>query len=265
MLRKIILYTIYLFLISLAGAYFYFAFLIKKQNENKTTCKKISVRILDSTQNRFVSKSEVLNILGKFEKRPLGKAVNQVDLPSIEKLLDRRSAIKESQAYIGLDGTLKIDITQRRPIIRIETKSGGFYIDETGYIFPLEYNFTSYVPIVSGYIPLEIEEKHRGFSSSGENWIDKIIELGIFIDNNNFWNNQIEQIYIDQNGDVCLSPRRGPELILFGDLNNIEDKFSRLYAYYKDIMPTTENEKYKIINLKYKNQIICKKHTTNKI
>lgn len=260
MFKRLVIIFLYLSLTAIAAGYFVFADKIRAQNSKKIICDKISVNILDSAKNRFVSKDEVLNILGHSSKRPIGKNINSINLYSIETLLNRRSAIKESQAYIGLNGNLKIDIKQREPIIRIETQNGGFYIDETGYIFPLEYNFTSYVPIVSGFIPINIDTLYRGYSQKGETWINQILRLGNYIDKNEFWNNQIEQIYINENGEIILSPRVGPSTIVFGDLAGIGDKFVRLYAFYNEIIPKYGMNYYSEINLKYKNQIICKKN-----
>ena len=46
--------------------------------------------------------------------------------------------------------------------------------------------------------------------------------------------------------------------IIIGQMNNLEDKFSRLLAFYKNIAPSQGWNKYSTVNLKYKNQIVCK-------
>jgi cell division protein FtsQ len=68
----------------------------------------------------------------------------------------------------------------------------------------------------------------------------------------------IEQIYIDKNGDVILSPRIGNHKVIFGDLKDIEVKFNKLYTFYKNIAPEKGWERYSEVNLKYNNQIVCK-------
>ena len=119
--------------------------------------------------------------------------------------------------------------------------------------------FTSYVPIVSGHIPFTLNAAHRGMALEDDtNWMEKILELGNYMGNDPFWSAQIEQIYVDAAGDVILIPRVGDHTIIFGDLNDIDTKFNKLYTFYKNIVPAEGWEKYSSVNLKYKDQIICK-------
>jgi hypothetical protein len=176
----------------------------------------------------------------------------------VEELLNKRSAIKNSQVSITRDGIMNINITQRKPILRIQTENGGFYVDEEKYIFPLVSSFTSYVPIVSGKIPFTLNSDHRGLAIEDYNdWMGKILNLGYYINYHPFWNAQIEQIYVGENGDIYLSPRVGNHKIVIGDLDNIEAKFKKLYAFYKTIIPVEGWDKYSSVNVKYNNQIVC--------
>lgn len=258
MFKKFLIYTGWSLLILILGAYFFCAETLYRQNRKNEVCRSIKVTLLDSIQNKFVSKSEVIDIIEEFTGTVIGKQIYDINLANIENLLDKRSAIKESQVSINRNGTLQVDITQRRPLLRIETANGGFYIDETAYIFPLVESFTSYVPIVSGHIPLMIDQGHRGKAlDDTQGWMEKIIGLGIFLNENPFWDAMVEQIYITANGDAVLAPKVGGFEIILGDLNNLDSKFARLLAFYKNIAPHEGWEKYKAVNLKYKDQIIC--------
>ncbi len=259
MFRKILTYTGLTLLILMLGAYFFFATRLSIAAKDKEICRSISVRILDSLDNKFVTKGEVIDIIEDFTGHTIGKKISEINLANIELLLDKRSAIKKSQVSIDRNGTLYVDVTQRKPLLRIETENGGFYIDRSEYIFPLVNSFTSYVPIVSGNIPIYLNQEHRGkILDDEEDWIGKITELGIFLEDNLFWNAMIEHIYIDKAGDIILSPKVGDYEIIFGDLNNIESKFGRLLAFYKNIAPHEGWNKYSSVNLKFKNQIVCK-------
>ena len=74
----------------------------------------------------------------------------------------------------------------------------------------------------------------------------------------------IEQIYIAENGDIILCPQVGNLEVIFGDLNNIEEKFHRLLAFYKNIAPHEGWGKYSTVNLKYRKQIVCKLNKKSK-
>lgn len=259
MLKKVLTYIFYFFLISLIGVYFWFARSLSNIGSAKEKCNNIKITLLDSAVNRFVTGEEVESIVTNYMGELKGKRKSQINLATIEQLLNQRSAIKKSQVYLYKNGELQIDITQRKPIIRIQTPNGGFYVDETQYVFPLSDRFSSYVPIVSGNIPLNFNSNHRGkVSDDYTQWLPKILELGLFLNKHPEWDSQIEQIYIDNIGDVIFAPRLGNHKIIFGDLNEIEEKFEKLNAFYKNILPTDTLRRYKIVNLKYKNQIVCK-------
>ena len=259
MLKKILISTLVVLTLSAVGAYFFFAEKLYRANMPNQLCKEVNVTLLDSTSNRFVTPSEVIEIMDGFMGTSIGRGVEEIDLNLIEQLLDKRSAIKKSQASITRDGRLNINITQRKPVLRIQTPNGGFYVDETKYIFPLVTTFTSYVPIVNGHIPFTLNADHRGTALEDDgNWMEKILELGNYMSNDPFWSAQIEQVYVDSSGDIILSPRVGNHKIIFGDLKDIDSKFDKLYTFYKNIAPQEGWEKYSSVNLKYRDQIICK-------
>ncbi len=221
-------------------------------------CKSIQVEISDSMINRFVSKEEVKGILINSKLKPLGEETRKIDLYQLEKLLDSRSAIKKGDVSIDRNGDLSVKVTQRRPVLRINAPQGGFYVDQTGYIFPLVHTFTSYVPIVSGNLPVNLGVNYRGnIEEEHEKWMNQLISLGTYLSKNEFWNAQIQQIYIEEGGDVILYTRVGDQSINFGSLDDIEFKFAKLNSYYQNIVPVYGWNRYSNINLKYSDQIIC--------
>lgn len=259
MFRKILTYLGYTILLGALGGYFFFATIIEKKGKSKEVCKEIKITLLDSARNRFVTSQEIIGILDDFMGKTVGKHNNAINLNLIEELLQKRSAVKEAQVHLTREGKMSIDITQRRPVLRIQTENGGFYVDDTEYIFPLVETFTSYVTIVSGNIPFIINSQHRGKALEDDtNWMSQILRMGAFLDNNPFWSAQIEQIYVDSNGDILLYPRVGNQKIIFGDLKDIEEKFGKLQAFYKNVIQEEGWDKYCSVNLKYKNQIVCK-------
>lgn len=256
--RKILTALIYMCLTAALVAYFYSAQWLVNQNIAKERCKAVRVTLLDSSLNKFVSKGEVLEIINGYSGNVIGKKNSKINLNNLENLLNMRSAVKESQVSLTRDGLLNVEIRQRKPVIRIETENGGFYIDEDAFVFPLIEKYTSYVPIATGYIPISITpEKQTLREMDSTNCIRKLLKLGKFLADNPFWNAQIEQIYFQQNGDVAMYTRVGKQRIVFGDLDDIPQKFRKLYAFYKYVIPNAGWDKYSTVNLKFKRQIVC--------
>ena len=161
MLKKVVTYILLGLAVLVFCGYFAAASILARKGSREILCTDVSVRILDSAVNRFVSPDDIKDILTSSATSPLGRPRGEINLHDIETLLNSRSAIRKSDASMANDGILDISITQRRPVIRIQTGNGAFYIDDTGYIFPWVSTFTSYVPIVSGHIPVRLEEGYR--------------------------------------------------------------------------------------------------------
>lgn len=260
MLKKIITYFILGIITAIFAAYFYFASMLTAKGKPDEICNSISVTVLDSAINSFVSVSEVREILTDSKSDPIGMNVEAINLYELEEMLNGRSAIRRSDVAVDRNGSIYVSITQRRPVLRIETANGGFYVDDTQYVFPLIRTFTSYVPIVSGNIPIKLEEGYRGtVDKEDTKWMNNIIRFGDYLDNHEFWNAQIQQIYIDERGDIILYTRVGDQSIIFGSFDNIGYKFAKLDSFYQSIIPDRDWNRYESVNLKYSDQIVCKK------
>lgn len=258
MLRRIVTYIGWFLLVALFGAYFYFASVLKSDGKADDICTEVKVTILDSTINRFVSVQEVKDIISSSALSVKDKPLANINLYDLEQLLNRRSAIKFSDVSLDRNGVLHVDITQRRPLLRIQGEEGGFYVDESCYIFPLVNTFTSYVPVVTGNIPFTLKSGQRGkVDEEGEKWLTSMLNFGEYLRNDEFWSAQIQQIHILPNGEMSLYMRVGDQTVLFGTMDDMEYKFDKLEAFYKNVVPIHGWNKYSTINLKYSDQVVC--------
>ena len=80
-----------------------------------------------------------------------------------------------------------------------------------------------------------------------------------YINDDNFWSAQIDQIYVDSNDEIDLIPRVGNQTIHLGTIENLKGKLRNLEAFYDKVLPEVGWNKYSVINLEFKDQIVCKK------
>lgn len=239
-----------------SGGYFYHTGSIVKENRAKNLCTGLCAVVKDSLENKLISSSEICEIVRQ-SGYVRGKLIDSVDLFSIEKLLDSQGEIKKSEVWSADDGVLYIEVSQRRPAVRFECGSTSFYADDNGFLFPICNRVQ--VPVVTGAVPIAYQTGFKGFAATGreKRWLNGMTRLALYIENNEYWSKQIEQINIE-NGDLILYTHIGEQKIIFGDTSDIEAKFRKLATFYKSIVPEVGWERYRIVNLKYKNQIICK-------
>ena len=223
------------------------------REHNQTLCKNIDIRINYDQENFFVEKEDVISMIK--EIRLSGVPLSVINYEHIETVINSNPSIAKAEVYSTIAGDIKIDIEQRKPIMRIiaNNPSMRFYIDEDGEKMPLSAKHTSRVLIVNGYVKT--------------NMLNDLFSIAKYVNKNNFWKSQIQQIYINLNGEIELIPRVGRHKIILGDVSDplisvaevMDDKFKKLMIFYKKGLNYTGWNKYKIINLKYKNQIVCTK------
>lgn len=229
----------------------------------------ISVHISDNSHNKFISESDVTQVFDKENIKLVGSLIDSVNLHYIEDvLLHNNKSIRQAEVYRTVYGEIGVNVEQRQPVMRIINPNGdSYYIDANGQVMPLSKKYTAHVIIVNGnlnepYMDHVGENLQRlqtkGDKSSGE-LLPDLFKLVQFINGNKFWKSQIEQIYINQKKEIELVPRVGNHTIILGSVDDMHEKFDNLQAFYKQGLSKYGWNKYRTINLKFKNQIVCTK------
>lgn len=206
MFKKIAIYTGYLLLVGALIAYFILSTKLERSGSAKVICKRVDISILDSSVNQFVSIEEIGELIREQGITAGESKIKHINLHQLEQILNNRTAVKVSQINYNGAGVMMVRVEQRRPVLRIETVNGGFYIDDSGYIFPLVKSFTSFVPVVTGHIPLSVAPGYRGRLKENKEWSDQMVFLGNFIDQHELFDAQIEQIDVDEKGNLYIIP-----------------------------------------------------------
>ncbi|MBR6310798.1 MAG: cell division protein FtsQ [Paludibacteraceae bacterium] len=235
---------ILLYIIAMSG-YIIFAFVKFHNSDNDALCNDVRVDIKDSTQLQFVRSENIIKLLKEQKKFPLEKRISEIDLFAIEEMLNKIPAIKRAECYRTEDHCIRIDIYQRKPIFRVMSGSYNFYIDEEKKEIPIPRKFAANVPIVTG-------EVNKDFIKGD------LFDFITYVRKNQFWDAQIEQINICHQKNVELIPRVGNHTIKLGTLDDYETKLNKLKTFYKNLHNIGWNQ-YHIINLEYKNQVVCTK------
>ncbi len=219
-------------------------------------CAEVDIHICDSLVNSFIVPADVAVIIEKEGVKTLGERMLRMDMHQLEQLLNKRNVIKNTEAFTSIDGVLHINVYQRRPIIRVQTPQDRFYIDETGYIFPLSGVHTSFVPIVTGNVPIALPAGYRGVIPAAESFLQQVYDLALFLDEDSFWQSQVTQLNVQDAALVDMVPRVGNQLIRLGSLDNYRYKFNKLMAFYQKVCQADGPEIYAMIDLRYGNQVV---------
>jgi len=233
---------------------------LSREEDSRIACTGLEIVFRDSLQ--FVNSDDVKNYIDREYGCFLGQRLDSISLCSMETILDSKSAILESEAWTTPDGMLHIGITQRKPMLRFQNGDDGFYVDGSGFIIPLHPTYTAPVRVIYGNIPVFIpSSSFKGMAETEreKKWIASMLEFNNFVLSSKEWGQKIDSVLVAKGGDIHLRINSAGEDFIFGLPVNIENKFGRLEKYFSYILPAAGRGCYKIVNVKYKGQIICRK------
>ena len=230
---------------------------------NSKPCGGIIIDIKDSSDYHFVTRKHLLNLAYGNSSRILGQPVKNVNLLEIENRINVLRELKVAEVYRTIDGNVHIYADQREPLMRIMPDNGGdFFLDEDGVIVRRRNLYTPRLHIVGGNINIS-EAMLNGVSvldtSIKHSILKDIYHLVNYINDDDFWSAQIDQIYVDDDNKIDLITRVGNQKVHLGTIENFRGKLRNLEAFYDKVLPEVGWNKYSVINLEFKDQIVCKK------
>lgn len=226
--------------------YLVFAFANFTRHGDSTVCKHVNYVIADSQRAGFITADEADRLLRASGLYPVGKTLQNVDGVAIEKAFKRNSFIDSVSCYKAPNGTLNVLIQQRLPLMRVVADNGdNYYLDDKGNVM-LPQSYSADLVVATGNVSRRYAQK-------------QLIKLGRFLRDDDFWNNQIEQIYVMPDERIIMVPRVGSHTILFGNTDSISTKFRNLYTFYEKVLPEVGWNKYSQISVEHVSQIVGRK------
>lgn len=231
--------------------------------KNKPLNRSVKVSYVDSEEIRLVSIKDIEDIVYKIYPKFLALEQAEIDVLRIETEIEKIPAIKNAEVYKNYSGVLGIDIELRIPLVKVfDSNNNAFYIGKDGNLFPLSPHKSARVVIANGNI--DFVYKNSIINIKADSAINltlhTIFKLASAIDNDKFLKSQITQIYYNKEKEFELVPRVGRHIVYLGKDENIEKKLHYLKHFYINVLNKEGWNQYSEIDLKFNNQIICRKY-----
>jgi len=236
--------------ISLGGLVVLMSFIEAKKAGVKCTAVNVSI----PGGQYFIDKQEVDHIIEVTSHSLVGRPIEHINIQELEDKLKANPFIEFAKVYTEMDGVLRVEVSQRQPILRIMNHYDmDFYVDQNGLKIPLSSNFTARVLVANGFI----EELFTNRVDSLHTRLAKdLFKTADYIRKDSLWDAQIAQMYVNSEREIELIPRVGNQRILIGNADSLNVKLNNLQAFYKQVLPKVGWDTYKMINVKYTNQVI---------
>lgn len=224
-----------------------------KIKSSEQACTEIKIVI--SGEEAFVEQQDIAALIEEHFGPLVGRTLNTIPIQEIETQLRTIPYVEYAIVNTDMNGGLLVRILQRKAVLRIINHEGdGFYVDENKLKMPVSLNYVPKVAVANGFIA---EELGSALDSLQTDLVDDLFDMAVFIADDEIWNQQIVQLYVNENKEIELVPMIGNQRIIMGNADQLEDKFARLAIFYQSIVPKMGLEAYKTINLKYRDQLVC--------
>lgn len=258
--KPVTYFTVLILVASVVFAYFY--------SKNKT-CTGLELELENYSQDVLVNRALAENVLKQQHVNWKHIKVSDINLTQIETTLSKISTIEKVDASFKFNGAIKLNVKQRIPVLCIIDKQGNSYhVNSDGLLLKPDSNSLSRVVVASGIIfdnnlkyGFNINTIVNNDSLKEKSILDDLFTVGLCLEKDTFLKAQIEQVYVNDLQELVLIPKLGGQKIILGDASFCEKKFRTLKVFYDNVCSQKGWDYYKVIDLKYRNQIVCLKST----
>lgn len=149
---------------SIAVGYIVYASVLASRHRAVQTVERVDISIIDSTAGgQLVTSRKVREWILRSGIATIGAPADAVDAAGIRHIIARNGFVDDVDVYVTYSGIMHVDISQRRPMMRLMTDGYNAYVTEDGFIFAAPEASALYVPVVTGsYRPI-VPPSYEGY------------------------------------------------------------------------------------------------------
>ena len=206
-------------------------------------CEHIIVQVENRDNYSFIKAENIASFLNNNGIKCVGLKTSEINLLEVENTVKKIKVVRDAVCYFNMKGDLYVKVWQRIPQYRVKSLSGDYFVDDNREIFPANSSTVAYVPLITGKLSTDFAT-------------NQLFDLISFIENDRFLATAFTQITVNDER-VSLIPRVGNFVVVLGDIDNFESKLTKYKTFIKKVYKYKEWNKYSVISLEYKNQVVC--------
>jgi len=211
-------------------------------SQSENICKGIKVDILDEEQ-KFVNAALVSEWVDSLRLPIVGSPIDSLQMETIESFLRTKPYIQTIDVYPTIKGDCCIKLSQRDVIFRVVSSEGhDFFVDTLGYILDPSRQWQKKVPVITTDIKLPFDTDKFGnlgqvFSDTTYYYLQKLSNFVNILEKDDFLSSLVTQIRFTGRlepgkEEIRLVPRVGRQVIVLGNLEDMDSKLRRLKTFY---------------------------------
>ena len=189
---------------------------------------------------KFLSSSFVNKLLIQNIGELPWETKDSLDLSMLETSLKKIPYILNAEVFSFPEGIIGINIQERKPHVRIQGEK-TYFLDNSGIEFPISESYSPLIPVFTG----ELDSFQK----------NNLLSLVNLFNEDAFFKSELKKIYFKSNSFYVELKSYGFQVEI-GGMSMVLDKILKLKVFCAYQNNNELQKKYKLISLKFKNQIV---------
>ena len=213
--------------------------------DREERCKELVCKIVDKDERLYVSEQELFTLLKQHNAYPVGEYLHRINLQHMENIIRQHPMVRTAECYTAEDGTARIRVTQRVPLLKVVTADEAYYIDTDRRKMPLRSSIHDTVPVAMGKVGFEMAST-------------VLADFAEWVQEDDYWRARIEAIDVRLPKQVCIKQNGKQEDLMIGDLMGYEGKLEKAATFYRHTA-NIERPRYRTLDLRYRGQVVARR------
>ena len=213
--------------------------------DREERCKELVCKIADEDERSYVSEQELFTLLKQHNAYPVGEYLHRINLQHMENIIRQHPMVRTAECYTAEDGTARIRVTQRVPLLKVVTADEAYYIDTDRRKMPLRASIHDTVLIAMGKVGFEMAST-------------VLADFAEWVQEDDYWRARIEAIDVRLPKQVCIKQTGKQEDLMIGDLMGYAGKLEKAEVFYRRTA-SMEKPRYRTLDLRYRGQVVARR------
>ena len=217
-----------------------------RMTPSEDPCQSLGYIIKDRNERLYLSEAELSRLLQAENIYPVGRRIDHGLLHRIEHTILSHPMVRTAECYLTPANVMKIQITQRVPLLRVRNAEDMYIIDTDHRVMQARAAVRDSVLVVTGNVSVKT-------ASSG------LAEFAEWLQDEPYWRNMIGRVYVQNPYQFFLYMKKpDTPCVLLGDLRGYDRKLAKLRTFFENGVEETADKKYRVLDIRFRGQVIGK-------
>ena len=213
--------------------------------DREERCKELVCKIVDKDERSYVSEQELFTLLKQHNAYPVGEYLHRINLQHMENIIRQHPMVRTAECYTAEDGTARIRVTQRVPLLKVVTADEAYYIDTDRCKMPLVASIRDTVPVAMGKVGFEMAST-------------VLADFAEWVQEDDYWRARIEAIDVQTPKHIRIKQKGWQEELVLGEMGDYQEKLQKAAAFYRHTA-NIERPRYRTLDLRYRGQVVARR------